>query len=249
MIKPIIAANWKMNMTTGESAAFAERLAGEFARLEDRDVIIAPPFTSLYPVAGILRNSGIHLAAQNLHWEKEGAFTGEISAIMLCDIGCRYVLVGHSERRTLFGERDEDVNKKAKTALAAGLKPIVCIGETLDQRESGRTFDILASQIKEGLNNLLPGDIEDVTIAYEPVWAIGTGKTATAEQAQEAHRFIRGELSRIFGEGKAGETAILYGGSVKPENIACLMDQTDINGALVGGASLDFESFAKIIKY
>ncbi len=249
MTKPLIAANWKMNMTTGESVTFAKRLAEEFARLEDRDVIIAPPFTALYPVAEILRNSGIHLAAQNFHWEKGGAYTGEISAPMLCDIGCRYVLVGHSERRILFGERNEEVNKKAATALAAGLKPIVCIGETLGERESGRTFDILARQIKEGLNNISPDDIESVTLAYEPVWAIGTGKTATTEQAEEVHRFIREEIGGIFGKAKAGETAIIYGGSVKPDNIAGLMDQPDINGALVGGASLDFESFAKIIKY
>jgi len=249
MTKPLIAANWKMNMTTGESVAFARKLTEEFARLEGRDVVIAPPFTSLYPVAEILRNSGIHLAAQNLHWEKAGACTGEISAPMLSDIGCRYVLVGHSERRTLFGERDEEVNRKAKTALAAGLKPIVCIGETLDERESGRTFDILARQIKEGLNNISHNDMKNVTLAYEPVWAIGTGKTATTEQAEEAHRFIREEIGRIFGKAKAGETAIIYGGSVKPDNIAGLMDQPDINGALVGGASLDFESFAKIIKY
>lgn len=247
--KPLIAANWKMNMTTGESVAFAGRLTKEFARLEDRDVVIAPPFTALYPVAEILRNSGIHLAAQNLHWEKGGAYTGEISAPMLCDIGCKYVLVGHSERRTLFGESDEEVNKKALTALAAGLKPIVCIGETLDERESGRTFDILARQTKEGLNNISPDDIRSVTLAYEPVWAIGTGKTATTEQAEEAHRFIRGELSRILGEEVASKGAIIYGGSVNPDNIAGLMDQPDINGALVGGASLDFESFAKIIKY
>jgi triosephosphate isomerase len=249
MIKSIIAANWKMNMTTGESAAFARRLVRKFARLEDRDIIIAPPFTALYPMAEILRDSDIHLAAQNLHWEKAGAFTGEISAAMLCDIGCRYVLVGHSERRVLFGEGNETVNRKVISALAAGLKPIVCIGETLDQRESGATFDILARQIKEGLNNLSPDDIKRAVLAYEPVWAIGTGKTATTEQAEEAHQFIRGELSKIFGEGRADKTAILYGGSVKPDNIASLMGQFDINGVLVGGASLDFESFAKIIGY
>lgn len=249
MVRPLIAANWKMNMTTGEAVAFARRLAREFARLEDRDVVIAPPYTSLYPVAEIVKESPIHLAAQNLHWEQAGAFTGEISAAMLSDIGCTHVLVGHSERRTLFGESDETVNRKAQSALAAGLKPIVCIGETLDERESGRTFDILAKQIKEGLNNISPDDIQGVTLAYEPVWAIGTGKTATTEQAEEAHRFIRGEVSSIFGEEAASEKAILYGGSVKPDNIAALMDQPDINGALVGGASLDFESFAEIIRY
>ncbi len=236
-------------MTTGESVIFAKRLAEEFARLEDRDVVIAPPYISLYPVAKIVRNSAIHLAAQNIHWEKEGAYTGEISAPMLSDIGCQYVLVGHSERRTLFGESNEEVNRKVKAAQAAGLKPIFCIGETLNERESGRAFDILAQQIKEGLNNIAPDDIGSVTFAYEPVWAIGTGKTATTQEAQEAHRFIRGEISKIFGEEVASEGAIIYGGSVKVDNIAGLMDQPDINGALVGGASLDFESFAKIIKY
>jgi len=249
MIRPLIAANWKMNMTTGEAVAFARQLVQEFPRLEDRVVVIAPPYTALYPVAAIVGNSPIHLAAQNLHWEEAGAFTGEISASMLTDIGCTHVLVGHSERRTLFDEGDDEVNRKTLTALATGLQPIVCVGETLDERESGRTFDILARQIKEGLNNISPDDIQGVTLAYEPVWAIGTGKTATTEQAEEAHRFIRGEVSRIFGEEAAAQGVILYGGSVKPDNIAGLMDQPDINGALVGGASLDFESFAKIIRY
>jgi len=249
MVKPLIAANWKMNMTTGESVAFARRLAENLAQLKDRKIVIAPPFTSLYPVAEILKGTGIHLAAQNLHWEKAGAYTGEISAFMLCDIGCRYVLVGHSERRTLFGENSEGVNKKVRAALNRGLEPIVCIGETLGERESERTFDILAKQIKEGLNNLSTDDIRRVVLAYEPLWAIGTGKTATADQAEEVHGFIRGELGRTFGKEASSGVAIIYGGSVKPENITGLMAQPDINGALVGGASLDFESFARIVQY
>jgi triosephosphate isomerase len=249
MVTPLIAANWKMNMTAGEAVSFARKLKETFVPRKDREVIIAPSFTALYPVAEILRDSPIHLAAQNLHWEKAGAYTGEISASMLLDIGCRYTLVGHSERRTLFGESNGTVNKKTKAALAAGLNPIVCIGETSEERESGSTFDILSEQIKEGLNNISSDDIGRVAIAYEPVWAIGTGRTATAEQAEEAHRFIRRQLSRIFGEGRAGETAILYGGSVTPDNIAGLMNQPDINGALVGGASLAVESFMKIVEY
>lgn len=249
MVKPLIAANWKMNMTTGESVAFARRLAENLAQLKDRKIVIAPPFTSLYPVAEILKGTGIHLAAQNLHWEKAGAYTGEISAFMLCDIGCRYVLVGHSERRTLFGENGEGVNKKVRAALKEGLEPIVCIGETLGERESERTFYILAKQIKEGLNNLSTDDIRRVVLAYEPLWAIGTGKTATADQAEEVHGFIRGELGRTFGREASFGVAIIYGGSVKPENITGLMAQPNINGALVGGASLDFESFARIVQY
>ena len=249
MVKPLIAANWKMNMTTGESVDFARKLAENLAHIKDRDIVIAPPFTSLYPVAEILKGTGIYLAAQNLHWEKAGAYTGEISPSMLCDIGCRYVIVGHSERRTLFGEKSEEVNKKARAALSEGLEPIICIGETLDERESERTFDILAKQIKEGLKNLSPDDIRHVVLAYEPVWAIGTGKTATTAQAEEVHGFIREELSKTFGKETSCGVAIIYGGSVKPENIAGLMAKPDINGALVGGASLDFESFAKIIQY
>jgi triosephosphate isomerase len=249
MIKPIIAANWKMHKTVAESVDFSLRLAKECEGLEEREVIIAPPATALYSVSQVLKGSTAHLSAQNMHWEEKGAFTGEISAPMLADMGCEYVLIGHSERRTLFGETNETVNKKLRTALNFGLKPIVCIGETLKERESEATFDVIKKQVNEGLNNISTGDIECVSIAYEPVWAIGTGKTATPELAEEVHRFIREILSSGFGESVGAETAVIYGGSVTPQNIGELMVKPNINGALVGGASLDLESFTGIIRY
>jgi triosephosphate isomerase len=249
MIKPIIAANWKMHKTVAESVDFSLRLAKECEGLEEREVIIAPPATALYSVSQVLKDSTVHLSAQNMHWEEKGAFTGEISAPMLADMGCEYVLIGHSERRTLFGETNETVNKKLRTALNFGLKPIVCIGETLKERESEATFDVIKKQVNEGLNNISTGDIECVSIAYEPVWAIGTGKTATPELAEEVHRFIREILSSGFGESVGAETAVIYGGSVTPQNIGELMVKPNINGALVGGASLDLESFTGIIRY
>jgi triosephosphate isomerase len=249
MIKPIIAANWKMHKTVAESVDFSLRLAKECEGLEEREVIIAPPATALYSVSQVLKGSTVHLSAQNMHWEEKGAFTGEISAPMLADMGCEYVLIGHSERRTLFGETNETVNKKLRTALNFGLKPIVCIGETLKERESEATFDVIKKQVNEGLNNISTGDIECVSIAYEPVWAIGTGKTATPELAEEVHRFIREILSSGFGESVGAETAVIYGGSVTPQNIGELMVKPNINGALVGGASLDLESFTGIIRY
>jgi triosephosphate isomerase len=249
MIKPIIAANWKMHKTVAESVDFSLRLAKECEGLEEREVIIAPPATALYSVSQVLKGSTAHLSAQNMHWEEKGAFTGEISAPMLADMGCEYVLIGHSERRTLFGETNETVNKKLRTALNFGLKPIVCIGETLKERESEATFDVIKKQVNEGLNNISTGDIECVSIAYEPVWAIGTGKTATPELAEEVHRFIREILSSGFGESVGAETAVIYGGSVTPQNIGELMAKPNINGALVGGASLDLESFTGIIRY
>jgi triosephosphate isomerase len=249
MIKPIIAANWKMHKTVAESVDFSQRLAKECEGLEEREVIIAPPATALYAVSQVLKGSTVQLSAQNMHWEEKGAFTGEISAPMLADMGCQYILIGHSERRTLFGETNETVNKKLQAALKFGIKPIVCVGETLEQRESEATFDIIKKQVKEGLNNISTGDIECVSIAYEPVWAIGTGKTATPELAEEVHQFIRETLSSGFGEGVGAETAIIYGGSVTPKNIGELMNKPNINGALVGGASLDVESFTGIIRY
>lgn len=249
MIKPMIAANWKMNKTVAESVEFSKKLAQECEGLEEREVIIAPPSTALYSVSEALKGSPIRLSAQNIHWEEKGAYTGEISAPMLADMGCQYVLIGHSERRSLFGETNETVNKKIKTALKFGLKPIVCVGETLEERESEATFDIIGKQIKEGLNNISTGDIECVSIAYEPVWAIGTGKTATPELAEEVHRFVREIISSDFGDGAGAETAVIYGGSVTPQNIKELMNKPNINGALVGGASLDIESFTGIIRY
>lgn len=249
MIKPFIAANWKMHKTVSESVYFAKQLSAEFAEVNDRDIIIAPSYTALYPVAEELKESSVHLSAQNMHWDEKGAFTGEVSAGMLADAGCHYVILGHSERRILFGEKDSDINKKIKTALKFGLKPIFCIGETLDERSSQKTFEVIERQIRKGLNNILSDDIRRIVIAYEPVWAIGTGKTATDEQAEEAHRYIREMIADLFGENAGADIRIIYGGSVNQENIGGFMNQPNINGALVGGASLDFESFASIINF
>jgi triosephosphate isomerase len=249
MLTPLIAANWKMNKTVGESVQFAQQLAAEFAEFTEREIVIAPSFTALYPVAQVLRESAIHLSAQNVHWSEKGAYTGEISAGMLIDIGCEYVIIGHSERRTLFGENDSDINRKILTALTFDVTPIFCIGETLDERTAHKTFDVVSRQLKEGLNNIPSGDIRQLVIAYEPVWAIGTGKTATAEQAEEVHRHIRDLILASFGEDTANNVRIIYGGSVNQDNIDGLMMQPNINGALVGGASLDVESFRNIIKY
>jgi len=249
MIRPMIAANWKMHKTVPEAVALAKQLREAFPEPGDRDIVIAPTFTALRAVGEILKGSPVHLSAQNMHWEEKGAFTGEISPAMLVDAGCGFVILGHSERRTLFGETDGIINRKVRAALKAGLRPIFCIGETLEQRKAGTTFTILEGQIKEGLNNIDTGDIRQVALAYEPVWAIGTGETATPGQAQEAHRFIRETLASIFGQGYASQAVIMYGGSVNPGNIDSLMAQPDINGALVGGASLEFESFAGIIRF
>lgn len=249
MIRPMIAANWKMHKTVPEAVALARQLGEAFPEAGDRDIVIAPPFTALGAVGVILKGSAVHLSAQNMHWEEKGAYTGEVSPAMLIDTGCAFVILGHSERRTLFGESGEVVNRKIHAALKAGLRPIFCIGETLEERKSGATFAILERQIKEGLNNIDSSDIRQVAVAYEPVWAIGTGETATPDQAQEAHRFIRETLSSTSGEEYASRAVIMYGGSVNPGNIRSLMEQPDINGALVGGASLEFESFAGIIRF
>jgi triosephosphate isomerase len=249
MIRPIIAANWKMNKTVSEALDFVNRLKKLVLGINDRHVVIAPPFPALYPVGAVLKDSGMGLAAQNLSGNKEGAYTGEVSARMLVDAGCTHVIVGHSERRTLFGESNEMVNAKTGMALQSGMRPIVCIGESLRERETGKTFDVIERQIKEGLNLIAAHDIGQLIIAYEPVWAIGTGITATPEQAGEAHAFIRQLMEELYGEGPADRLPLLYGGSVKPENIGKLMAQPDINGALVGGASLDVEIFGKIVTF
>jgi len=249
MIRPIIAANWKMNKTVSEALDFVNRLKKLVLGINDRHVVIAPPFPALYPVGAVLKDSGMGLAAQNLSGNKEGAYTGEVSARMLVDAGCTHVIVGHSERRTLFGESNEMVNAKTGMALQSGMRPIVCIGESLRERETGKTFDVIERQIKEGLNLIAAHDIGQLIIAYEPVWAIGTGITATPEQAGEAHAFIRQLMAELYGEGPADRLPLLYGGSVKPENIGKLMAQPDINGALVGGASLDVEIFGKIVTF
>jgi triosephosphate isomerase len=249
MVSPFIAGNWKMNKTIRQAVDFTNQLKNLCAGLDDREVVIAPPFTALYPMAKALKGSSIRLSAQNLSDKSEGAYTGEVSAEMLVDAGCEYVIVGHSERRTLFGEKDAIINVKVKTALKSGLKPIFCIGETLNEREESQTFEVVARQIKEGLNNLDTDDIRQLVIAYEPVWAIGTGKTATPEQAQEVHAFIRHTMDEIYDGNLARGISIIYGGSVTPKNISDLMVEPDINGALVGGASLDIESFIKIVKF
>ena len=238
-----------MNKTIRDAVDFANQLKSLYIGPDDREVVIAPPFTALYPVAEALKESSIRLSAQNLSDKTEGAYTGEVSAGMLVDAGCEYVIIGHSERRALFGERDAVINSKINTALASGLKPIFCIGETLNEREELQTFNIIERQIKEGLNNLNTDDIRRLVIAYEPVWAIGTGKTAIPEQAQEVHAFIRHLIEKTYDEDAARDIAVIYGGSVNPRNIGDLMAEPDINGALVGGASLDVESFIKIIRF
>lgn len=248
MRKPILAANWKMHKTIAESVAFAKAFRPLAASVSDAEIVVAPPFTALAAVARELAGSNVKLAAQNVHPEKQGAFTGEVAPPMLVEIGCTYAIVGHSERRAIFGESSAFVAKKAAALLAHGLLPIVCVGETLEERESGRTFAVLESQLTGSLAEIPADRASEVVLAYEPVWAIGTGKTATPEIAQEAHAMIRSWLGKRFG-GTATQMRIQYGGSVKPDNTAELMAQPDIDGALVGGASLDPTSFARIVKY
>jgi len=248
MRKPLIAGNWKMHKTPEEARAFASQLLEELKEEREVEVVVAPPFVSLLPVKEALGDGPIKLAAQNVHWEREGAFTGEVSPLMLREAGCEYVIVGHSERRGYFGETDEVVNRKVKALLDVGLKPILCVGETLKEREEGKTFEVVEAQVKGGLKDLEAGEVKELVVAYEPVWAIGTGRTATPHQAQEVQSFIRKLLGGLFGE-VAREIRILYGGSVKPENIAELMAEEDIDGALVGGASLKVDSFVKIVRY
>jgi len=246
---PLIAGNWKMYKTTSEAVDTAQRLVELVADSADVDIMIAPVFTALDPVSRVVRNSRVALGAQNLYWQKEGAYTGEISADMLVSAGCQYVIIGHSERRQYFGETDEAVNKKISAAITANLIPVFCIGETESERESGNTFSVLDKQVKDGLKSKVVEDLGSLAIAYEPVWAIGTGKTATSDQAQEAHKYIRSLIEGLFGTALAESVRILYGGSVKPANVAELMAMPDIDGALVGGASLDAESFSKIVNF
>ena len=247
--KPLIAGNWKMFKTSAEAVETARQLMDLVADISDTEVMIAPPFTALAPVAEILKQSRILVGAQNLYWEKEGAFTGEISPLMLVSAGCQYVIIGHSERRQYFGETDHSVNKKISAASKHGLIPIFCIGESEKERESGQTFSVLDKQVKKGLEGLFADNLKTLVIAYEPVWAIGTGKTATSDQAQEVHQFLRSLVGELFGEMLARSVRILYGGSVKPGNISELMVKPDIDGALVGGASLDAETFSKIVQF
>ncbi len=247
--RPLIAGNWKMYKTTPEAVATAQRLVELVADCAQVDIMVAPVFTALDPVSRAVRNSRVALGGQNLHWEKEGAYTGEISADMLVSAGCQYVIIGHSERRQYFGETDETVNKKIRAAIDTGLIPVFCVGETEQEREAGQTFSVLDKQVIKGLDNHFAKDLGSLVIAYEPVWAIGTGKTATKEQAQEAHKYIRSLIDQNVDKKLAQSVRILYGGSVKPDNIAGLMQMPDIDGALVGGASLGAESFSKIVKF
>jgi triosephosphate isomerase len=238
-----------MNTVLDEARALVEDLKGRVSDVTEVEVVVCPPFISLSAVQGVIEGSNIALGAQNVYWEKRGAFTAEVSAPMLKSVGCTYVIIGHSERRTYFNENDATVNKRIFAALEEGLKPIVCVGETLEEREADKTFDVIKHQITAGLADLSEEQMASIVLAYEPVWAIGTGKTASPEQAQEVHAFIRKLLFEMFGEATAEATRIQYGGSVKPENASVLMGQPDIDGALVGGASLKAESFANIVKF
>jgi len=248
MRKTIIAGNWKMYKTAPEAIELVNLLKRDLCDIIDVDIVVCPPFTALADVSDLLVESNIGLGAQNLYWEDFGAFTGEISAPMLKALSVEYVIIGHSERRQYFHETDETVNKKIRAALKHNLTPIACIGENLQERESNKTFDIIKTQCHGSFAGLTAEEMEKIVIAYEPVWAIGTGKTATASQAQEVHHFIRGLLTTMHSQELAAKIRIQYGGSVKPENIAELINQPDIDGALVGGASLKHDSFAQIVK-
>jgi triosephosphate isomerase len=247
--RPLIAGNWKMYKTPQEAADTAKQLVEQVREVADVDIMIAPPFTALESVSRVIKNSPVALGAQNLYWEDEGAYTGEISAPMLKSAGCQYAIIGHSERRQYFGETDKTVNQKIQAAIQIGLKPVFCIGETEQEREAEQTLSVLDKQVRKGLERLLPEQLDTLIIAYEPVWAIGTGKTATEDQAQEVHQFIRSLIEKSFGNDLSKSIRILYGGSVKPDNILNLMAMPDIDGALVGGASLSADSFSRIIKF
>ncbi len=247
MRTPLIAGNWKMFKTVHETIVFSKELRSVLKDVTGVEIVVAPPFTSVHAAAEALRNTNISVAAQDLYWEREGAFTGEISAAMIKDAGAEYVIIGHSERRRLFGETDVTVNRKVMAAIGAELTPIVCIGETLEERERNETLGILDRQIKDGLDRLTGTQVADLVVAYEPVWAIGTGRNATAAQAEEAHQHIRQRLKQWFGADAAAACHVIYGGSVKPDNIAELIAQADVDGALVGGASLEVGSFRDIV--
>lgn len=250
MRKTIIAGNWKMYKTIGQAIELANGLKRELFKVDAQniDIVICPVFTALSETAEVVANSNIALGCQDAYWQDEGAFTGEVSVPMVKDAGCKYVIIGHSERRQFFAETNETVNNKVKAVLKHGLTPIICCGELLAEREANKTFDVLTDHIQNGLKGLSADEALKCVIAYEPVWAIGTGKTATPGQAQEAHKFIRGLLEKMYNKQTADAIRIQYGGSVKPENISELMAQPDVDGALVGGASLKVESFAELIK-
>ena len=248
MRKKILAANWKMNLTHSEAESYFDTFLSEIGQVNDVEVVIIPPFTAIPAlVTASERMPAIRIGAQNMHWEKSGAFTGEVSGAMLRAHYVKYVILGHSERRTLFGETDEIVNRKVRAALDAGLRPIFCVGESLQERDGGKIEEVLGRQIRQGLDGVVLKDVPEVVLAYEPCWAIGTGRSATPNEAEEAHAFIRLVLSELFGTPTADRVRIQYGGSVKPENAEDLMRQKNIDGALIGGASLDPRSFARII--
>lgn len=248
MRRPIIAGNWKMNKTINEAIELANGIKRALFEEEAVDIVLCPPFTALSEVAETILNSNIALGAQDCHWEEKGAYTGEVSPLMLKDAGCQYTIVGHSERRQYFGETNETVNKKVKALLSVGINPIMCIGEKIEEREANKTFEVVEDHLVGGLKDISPDDVLRIVIAYEPVWAIGTGKTATPVQAQEVHAFIREKISELYSGEIAALVRIQYGGSVKPDNISELMNEPDIDGALVGGASLKEDSFIKIVK-
>jgi triosephosphate isomerase len=248
MRTPVIAGNWKMFKNVHEAVVFVKELRVLVKDVNGVDIVVAPAFIAVQPVAEALRSSNIAVAAQNLHWEREGAFTGEVSAAMIKDAGAEFVIVGHSERRRLFGETDATVNRKVGAAIAASLTPVVCVGETLEERERNETLAVLDRQIKIGLDGLTGEQVANMVVAYEPVWAIGTGRTASAGQAQDAHQHIRGRLRQWFGAAAAERCRVLYGGSVKADNIVELIREADVDGGLVGGASLDARGFATLVR-
>lgn len=247
MRKILIAGNWKMNRNVEESRSLAADIVAELGEIQSVDLLICPPYTSLDRVHGVIAGTSIQLGAQDMHWEKEGAYTGKVSAGMLQSVGVTSVILGHSEQRTYFHETDRTVNQKTVAALEAGLTPIVCVGETLEEREGGKMEGVIRTQVMEGLKGFSPSDLEKIVIAYEPVWAIGTGKTASPEQAQDVHAFIRGLLKELAGD-VSDKIRILYGGSMKPDNAAGLLSKPDIDGGLIGGASLKAADFAGIAR-
>ena len=247
MRTPLIAGNWKMHNTLAESLSLVKGIMEKAARVKKTEIAVAPPFTALSAVASLLQGSSIQLSSQNLFWEEKGAYTGEISPAMIADLGCRYAIIGHSERRQYFWETDATVNKRTKAALSHGIRPIVCIGETLEERDAGKTLAVNETQLKGALEGIDAKGMEAIVIAYEPVWAIGTGRNATPEQAEEVHLHIRNTLGKLYGAGPSQQTRILCGGSMKPDNARELLRQPDIDGGLVGGAGLKAESFTEII--
>ena len=249
MRRTIIAGNWKMNKTAADAKALTEKIVKACTHVVSVDVVLCPPFTSLWAISDLLRNSSVKMGAQNMHWEKSGAFTGEIAPDMIKEAGCHFVILGHSERRQYFKEDNVMVNKKVKAALGFGITPIICVGETLAERESGKWQAVVKDHVAGAYKELDAAQAGKTVIAYEPVWAIGTGKTASPAQAQEVHAFIRGLLKGLYSEDIAKSIRIQYGGSVKPDNVKDLMGQEDIDGALVGGASLEADSFMKLVKY